>query len=181
MLFKKAAVGLRSRYAITISVCARATTYRIIGLSESGVFLVPCSIGKSRGFGPDAGSALWRGIAPLMGTLSWPSPSWIGLKLEPVPRRIPQYTYYYARKLIRFSSVTQSEPHRKDTSRIHHPTFFRNSPRGRSQTTPQGDTRGTGVWCLALSQNPRHAWMVRRKCVRCPFGFIAERNHAAHP
>lgn len=134
MLFKKAAVGLRSRNAITTCVGAGDATYRIIGLSESGVFLVPCSIGKSRGFGPDAGSAQWRGSAPIMGALSWPSPSWISPNLDPLPRRIPQYTNYYARELIRFSSVAQSEPRCKDTS----PDFL---PQFSQRTLPDGASR----------------------------------------
>jgi hypothetical protein len=120
---KKPVMGMRSQYAINSSICAGEATYTIIGLSESGVFRVPCSVGKPRGFGHDAGSALWRGSALIMGALSWPSPSWIGRRLERLPRRIPQYTTYYARELIRYSSVAQSEPHRKDTSPDFLPQF----------------------------------------------------------
>ena len=162
MLFKKAAVGLRSRYAIITSVCAGDATYRIIGLSESGVFLVPCSVGKSRGFGADAGSASWRGIASHTGTLSWLSPSWIGLRLERLPRRIPQYTNYYARELIRFSSVAQSEPHRKDTSPDFLPQFSR-------KTLPDGASRGHSVKrCLVSGPFAKSAPRLDAETQMCP-------------
>ena len=133
--------GMRSRYAITTNIRAGDATSTIIGPSESGVFRVPCSVGKSRGFGSDAGSALWRGSALIMGALSWLSPSWIGRRLRSLPRRIPQYTYYYARELIRFSSVAQSEPHCKDTS----PDFL---PQFSQRALPDGASgRHSRTWC----------------------------------
>ena len=145
MVFKKPVMGMRSQYAIyaiNSSVCAGEATYTIIGLSESGVFRVPCSVGKSRGFGSNAGSALWRGSALIMGALSWLSPSWIGRRLERLPRRIPQYTNYYARKPIRFSSVAQPEPHCKDTS----PDFL---PQFSQESLPDGASgRHSRNWCL---------------------------------
>ena len=145
--------GMRSRYAITTNIRAGDATSTIIGPSESGVFRVPCSVGKSRGFGSDAGSALWRGSALIMGALSWLSPSWIGRRLRSLPRRIPQYTYYYARELIRFSSVAQSLSYRKDTS----PDFL---PQISRRTLPDGMSgRHSRNWCL----------------VSCPFAKSAPR------